>query len=76
MASIALLVVAAIERGRLAQLAFDALVAAAGGGLGAGALLLQQDVALASWILGPPVMAGLAIAHVRALVAAGGPFRT
>jgi hypothetical protein len=55
---------------------FNAVLAIGGAGIGVGALLLQSDVGAASWILTPIVLAILAVAHVRALFAAGGPFRT
>jgi hypothetical protein len=63
-------------RTRLPRPAVDALAAAFGLGLGAGGLLLQDDVGVASWIVAPVVLALLAPLHLRALFAAGGPMRT
>jgi hypothetical protein len=48
----------------------------AGAGLGVGALMLQQDVGAASWVVAPLVMAGLTIAHTMAMIAGDGPLRT
>jgi hypothetical protein len=50
-------------------------VAVAGAGLGAGGLLLQADVSIAAWWVTPPLVAGLAVWHVRALFRGAGPLR-
>ena len=57
-------------------LAIDALMALAGAGIGAGGLLMLDDVGAASWIVAPAVLAAIAPLHVRALFAREGPFRT
>jgi len=51
-------------------------LALSGAGLAAGALLVQDEPGLASWIIGPLVGAAIAPVHARALFAGGGPFRT
>jgi hypothetical protein len=51
-------------------------LAVAGAGLGVGALMLQRDVGVASWVVAPLVMAGLTIAHTMAMIAGDGPLRT
>jgi transmembrane protein DUF3566 len=58
-------------RHRLAQLTTDLVLAAIGCVMGAGALLFQQDVSLASGVLAPPFAALLLVAHVRAWDAVG-----
>jgi hypothetical protein len=63
-------------RTSLPRPATDALMALAGAGIGAGGLLLLDDVNAASWIAAPAVLAVVAPLHVRALFAGGGPFRT
>lgn len=50
---------------------WTAVLAAAGAGLTAGALLLQRDAGLASWLIAPPVGAALGVANVRAIFAPG-----
>lgn len=65
-----------LVRNRWSGHAFNAVLAAGGAGIGIGALMLQTDVGTASWVLTPIALAVLSVAHVRALFAAGGPFRT
>lgn len=57
-------------------LAWTAVLAAAGAGLTAGALLVQHDPGLASWVIAPPVGAALGVANVRALLGPWGRSRT
>jgi hypothetical protein len=76
-ASALLLLAAAFPlRTRLPDRAVDVLLALAGAGVGVGGLLLLADVGIASWIFAPVFLAVAAIAHVRALFAGAGPFRT
>jgi hypothetical protein len=63
-------------RARLPRPAVDALMALAGAGIGAGGLLMVDEVGMASWIVAPAVLALVAPLHVRALFAREGPFRT
>ena len=56
--------------------AWTAAIALSGAALVAGALLVQDDPDLASWLVGPPVGAFLGVANVRSLYASGGPLRT
>jgi hypothetical protein len=63
-------------RARLPSPAVDALMALAGAGIGAGGLMMVDDVGTASWIVAPAVLALVAPLHVRALFAREGPFRT
>jgi hypothetical protein len=63
-------------RSVLPHVAIDALMALAGAGLGIGGLMMLDDVAAASWIAAPVVLALIAPLHVRALFAREGPFRT
>jgi hypothetical protein len=63
-------------RTRLPRPAIDATMALAGAAIGLGGLLLRHDVALSSWIVGPLVLAVIALLHVRALFGGEGPFRT
>jgi hypothetical protein len=65
-----------LVRNRWSDGVFNAVLAVGGAGIGVGALLVQSDVGMASWVLTPIVLAIFAVAHVRALFAAGGPFRT
>ena len=58
-------------RHRLTQLTTDLVLASIGCVMGAGALLFQQDVSLASGVLAPPFAGFLLVAHVRAWDAAG-----
>jgi hypothetical protein len=76
-ASTLLLLAAAFPlRTRLPDRAVDVLLALAGAGVGVGGLLFLDDVGIASWIFAPVFLAAGAIAHVRALFAGAGPFRT
>jgi hypothetical protein len=76
-ASTLLLLAAAFPlRTRLPDRAVDVLLALAGAGVGVGGLLFLADVGIASWIFAPVFLAVAAIAHVRALFAGAGPFRT
>jgi hypothetical protein len=65
-----------LVRNRRSGAVFNAVLAVGGAGVGVGALLLQADVGAASWLLTPIVLAIFTVAHVRALFAEGGPFRT
>jgi hypothetical protein len=65
-----------LVRNRWSGTVFTTVLALGGAGVGIGALMLQTDVGTASWVLTPIVLAIFAVAHVRALFAAGGPFRT
>jgi hypothetical protein len=51
-------------------------MALAGAGIGVGGLLFGHDVSLSSWIVGPLLLAAIALLHVRALFGGDGPFRT
>lgn len=81
---IALIVVAAtmgtvtaiVLRTRLRAIMVDALVGTCGAAAAVGGLLLVRDVGVAAWILTPPFLAAVAVAHVRALFASSGPLRT
>jgi hypothetical protein len=53
----------------------DLPVAIGGIGLGLGALMFQPDASPAAWWLTPPLVGGLAVAHVRAMFAGDGPLR-
>jgi hypothetical protein len=76
-ASSALFLLAAFPlRTRLHPRAVDALLATAGAGIGVGGLLFLDDVSAGSWIVAPVFLAIGGIAHVRALFAGSGPFRT
>jgi hypothetical protein len=77
MVSAVLLVTAAFPlRTRLHDRVVDVLLALAGAGIGVGGLLFLEDVGVASWLFAPAFLAVAAIAHVRALFAGAGPFRT
>lgn len=71
-----LVVVTAIGWARIPSRVGDALVAVGGLGLAVGALLLMDDPAPSAWAIAPPVVAVLAVLHVRLMVAPGGPMRT
>lgn len=72
-----LLVAAAFPlRTRLHDRIVDVLLAFGGAGIGVGGLLFLEDVGVASWLVAPAFLAVGAIAHVRALFAGAGPFRT
>jgi hypothetical protein len=76
-ASSALLLVAAFPlRTRLQPRVVDALLAISGAGIAVGGLLFLDDVGVASWVFAPVFLAIGAIAHVRALFAGAGPFRS
>jgi hypothetical protein len=51
-------------------------LAVSSAGLVAGALLVQDEPDLLSWLVGPPVGAVLGVANIRSLYASGGPLRT
>ena len=75
--SLALVAVAVwLVRPRASTVAFVAILAIAGVGLGLGALCFQHDVGVLAWVLTPLVMAVLTIAHTTAMVAGDGPLRT
>lgn len=63
-------------RTRLRPRVVDALLALGGAGTGVGGLLFLTDVEPASWVVAPALLAIAAVAHVRALFAGEGPFRT
>ena len=65
-----------VLRSRVSMRVFTLVLALMGAVLGAGALLMIEDVPASSWVLAPVVMAGLATLHTRALLAVPGPFRT
>jgi uncharacterized membrane protein SirB2 len=76
-ASSAVLLVAAFPlRTRLHPHVVDALLAISGAGIAVGGLLFLDDVGVASWVFAPVFLAIGAIAHVRALFAGEGPFRS
>lgn len=54
----------------------DAAMALAGAGIGLGGLLFLHRVRFASWVVGPVLLAVIALLHVRALFGGDGPFRT
>jgi hypothetical protein len=54
----------------------DRLFAAAGAGLGLGALLVQHGVGILEWVFVPIAIGALLPVHARLLFAGGGPFRT
>src|SRR5688572_14317058 len=58
-------------RPRYSQLVTDAILAAIGAAMGAGALLFQDDVSVVGGVLAPPFAAFLLVAHVRILSAMG-----
>ena len=58
-------------RTRHPQFVTDAILAAIGAAMGAGALLFQDDVGLVGGVLAPPLAALLLVAHVRGLSAMG-----
>jgi Transmembrane domain of unknown function (DUF3566) len=58
-------------RPRYPQLVTDAILAAIGAAMGAGALLFQDHVSVAGGVLAPPFAAFLLVAHVRILAAMG-----
>ena len=53
-----------VRSGRNVSL-WTAVLAVSGAGLTAGALLVQHDPGLASWLIAPPVGAALGVANVR-----------
>lgn len=72
-----LFVLAALPlRTRLHPRVVDLLLAISGAGVAIGGLLFLDDVGAASWVFAPVFLAVAAIAHVRALFAGEGPFRT
>lgn len=52
------------------------VLALAGAGIAAGALLVQDRAGVTSWLIAVPLGAALSVVHARALFAPGGPFRT
>jgi transmembrane protein DUF3566 len=60
-----------VWRPRLPQVVGDALLAATGAAMGAGALLFQDDVSVLGGVLAPAFAAFLVLAHVRGLEAMG-----
>lgn len=63
-------------RERLHRRWIDGLVALGGAGLAIGGLLFLDDVGVASWIVGPLLLAACALVQWRLLFAPGGPLRT
>jgi len=75
-ASILFLLAAFPLRTRLHPRIVDLLLAISGAGVAVGGLLFLEDVGAASWVFAPVFLAVGAVAHVRALFAGAGPFRT
>jgi hypothetical protein len=75
-ASVLFLAAAFPLRTRLHPRVVDALLAISGAGVGIGGLLFLDDVGIGSWVFTPVFLGMAAIAHVRALFAGAGPFRT
>jgi hypothetical protein len=74
---VGLLLVASFPlRTRVDRPVLDGLLVLAGAGIGVGGLLFLENVGLASWIATPVVLGVATLAHVRALFAGAGPFRT
>jgi hypothetical protein len=65
-----------ILRSQVSSAAFTLGLAVSGATLGAGALLLVDQVPRTAWILTPAIMAILSAVHTRSLIAGDGPFRT
>jgi hypothetical protein len=63
-------------RSRRLLAAWTAVLAASSAGLAAAALLVQDDPGLASWLIAPPLTAGLGVANILSLFAGDGPLRT
>jgi len=63
-------------RTRLPRLVTDGLIALVGAAMGVGGLAFVRDVGVASWLAAPAALAVVALLHVRALFARGGPLRT
>jgi hypothetical protein len=74
--SVVFLLAAFPLRTRLPQRVLDALLGLSGAGIAIGGLCLVEDVGVWSWVFAPVVLGMGAIAHVRALFAGAGPFRT
>ena len=68
-------VVVVVIRPRVPRGATGALVALCGAALATGALLVQQGVGIAEWVVTIPVTAGLAVANIQALFTGSGPLR-
>jgi hypothetical protein len=76
-AGVGLLLIASFPlRTRVGRRVLDGLLVLAGAGIGVGGLLFLENVGLASWIVTPVVLGVATLAHVRALFADAGPFRT
>ena len=75
-ASAVFLLAALPLRTRLHPRLVDLLLAVSGAGVAVGGLLFLDDVGAASWVFAPVFLAVAANAHVRALFAGEGPFRT
>jgi hypothetical protein len=63
-------------RGRLPRSTIAVLLAGCGAVVGLGGLFVQHDVAIASWIATPVLLAVVFPLHVRVVFAGSGPFRT
>ena len=74
-ASVSAAIVGGPLRERLSGYWLDGLMALAGAGIGAGGLLMFDDVGAGSWIAAPTLVAVIALLHVRALFAGKGPFQ-
>jgi len=74
--SVAFVLIASFLRTRLPDRAVDLLLGLSGAGVAVGGLLFLDDVGIASWVFAPVFLAVGAIAHVKALFAGAGPFRT
>jgi hypothetical protein len=75
-ASVLFLLAALPLRTRLHPRLVDLLLAISGAGVAIGGLLFLDDVGAASWVFAPVFLAVAGTAHVRALFAGEGPFRT
>jgi hypothetical protein len=72
----ALVLATAVAWARIPDRLGDGLVAVGGLALAVGSLLLMDDPAPSAWAIAPPVVAVLAVLHVRLMVAPGGPMRS
>jgi hypothetical protein len=73
---VAFALVVVVVRPRVPPTIAYLLVALCGATLATGALMVQEHVEPAEWLLAVPVAAALGIANIRALFAGSGPLRT
>jgi hypothetical protein len=73
--AVMLLGLVALRSGR-AVTPWSVVLAAAGAGVAAGGLLVQDQPGVASWVVALPLGALFSVVHARALFAPGGPLRT